>query len=217
MDASCRRFDDAIEFTALRCQERAGHVVGVFGGKLGAHGGNIFARFFGSLDLVTEQNVDRTLTTHNRDFGGWPSQVDVGSELFRAHNDVSTAVSLASDDGDQRNGCLGVCIEQLGTASNHASPLLVGARQVARNVDEGEDRNREGVAEANETRGLLAGVNVQCSCHCARLVGDDANACAVDASKTNQDVRSEQWLNLEKLVVINNRLDDGVHVVRLVW
>jgi len=43
---------------------------------------------------------------------------------------------------------------------DNAAELLLGARQEARHVDEGDDRDVEGVAEAHEARALAGAVDV---------------------------------------------------------
>ena len=212
----CGWLDDAIELSALGSQERAGHVVGVLVGELGANCRDVFSGSLGSLDLVAVKNVDRALATHNGDLGSRPCEVDVGTELLRAHNDVRATVGLTRDNRDERNGGLGVCVEQLCATANNTAPLLVGAGEVAGNVDDGQNRNRERVAEANEAARLFTGLNVEGSGHLAGLVGDDTDGTAFNARKTNDDVRREQWLNLEEVLVVNDVLDDLVHVVRLV-
>ena len=49
-----------------------------------------------------------------------------------------------------------------------------------------------------------------------RLVGDDADRAALDPAEAADDVRREQRLHLEEVAVVDDVLDDRVHVVRLV-
>ena len=60
------------------------------------------------------------------------------------------------------------------------------------------------------------GVDVEGAGELHRLVGDDADRAALDAAEADDDVRREQRLHLEELAVVDDVLDDGVHVVGLV-
>ncbi len=62
------------------------------------------------------------------------------------------------------------------------------ARQEARHVDEGQDRDLEGIAEAHEARGLAAGVDVEAARQHHRLVGHHADRLALDADEAGDDV-----------------------------
>ncbi|MBG9885138.1 hypothetical protein ABE10_00765, partial [Bacillus toyonensis] len=97
-----------------------------------------------------------------------------------------------------------------------AGPLLIGAGEVARHVHQGHDRDREGVAEAHETAGLLPGLDVQCSRHLRGLVGDDPDRSPFDPAEADDDVRREQRLHLEEVPVVDDVLDHRVDVVGLV-
>jgi hypothetical protein len=107
-----------------------------------------------------------------------------------------------------------VRVDELGAAADDAVPLLVGAGQEARHVDEGQDRHVEGVAGAHEPRGLLGGVDVERAGELHRVVGHDAHRAALDPAEADDDVRGEQRLDLEELAVVERLdLDDLVHVV----
>ena len=71
------------------------------------------------------QDVDRALGAHDGDLGGRPGQVEVGAQVLGAHDVVRAAERLAGDDGDQRDGGLGVRVDQLGAAADDAVVLLV--------------------------------------------------------------------------------------------
>src|SRR5699024_12599088 len=55
------------------------------------------------------------------------SQIGVGTEVLGSHDVVGTAEGLAGDHGDQRNGRLGVCVQELGATADDAVPFLVGS------------------------------------------------------------------------------------------
>ena len=100
--------------------------------------------------------------------------------MRRVHDDVGAAVGLAQHDGDPRHGGAGVGEGQLGAVADHAAPLEVLARVEAGRVDEGEERQVEGVAERDEPRALLRGRDVERAGDRQRLVGDDADRAAAD-------------------------------------
>ena len=77
---------------------------------------------------------------------------------------------------------------------DQAAVFLVGAGQEARHVDERDDRDVEGVAEAHEARRLAAGVEVEHAGEHHRLVGDEADGAAGDAAEAGDDVARERAL-----------------------
>ena len=95
--------------------------------------------------------------------------------MLGAHDVVGAAVGLARDDGNERNSGLGVGVDELCAAANDAVPLLVGARQEAGNINQGENRDVERIAGAHESRGLFRCVDVESAGELHRLVGDDAD------------------------------------------
>ena len=69
--------------------------------------------------------------------------------------------------------------------------LLVHTRQVARQVFERYDRNIEAVAETDKAGGLVRRVAVEHAGHHQRLVCDETDRFAGDASETDHDVGCE--------------------------
>ena len=91
--------------------------------------------------------------------------------------------------------------------------LLLGSGTVAGDVDEGDHRQPEGVAEAHEAGELLRGVDVQGAGVHQRLVGDDPHRVALEAGEADHDVGSELLLDLDELAVVDDgrdHLDDVV-------
>ena len=86
--------------------------------------------------------------------GGRPGVVDVAAQVLRRHDVIGAAIGLAGDDRDLRHRRLGIGEEQLGAVLDEAAIFLRRARQEARHVDEGDDRDVEAVAEAHEARRL---------------------------------------------------------------
>ena len=74
----------------------------------------------------------------------------------------------------------------------------------------------KGVAEADESRGLEARVDVEAASEVLRLIRHDADRAAVHASEADQDVAGEVRLDLEEVPVVDDVLDDLVHVVGFV-
>ena len=116
---------------------------------------------------------------------------------FERHDVIGAAIGLAGDHGDLRHGRLGEGEQQLGAVLDQAAIFLVGARQEARHVDEGDDRDVEAVAEAHEARGLARGVDVEHAGQHHRLIGDDADGAAVDAGEAGRRccVANASWIS----------------------
>ena len=97
--------------------------------------------------------------------------------------------------------------------ADDAAVLLPRPRQVTRDVDEGEDRQVEAVAEADEARGLVGGVDVEAPREHGRLVGDDADGLAVHPGEAGDHVHAVEGLALVDLTVVDDELDDPLDVV----
>ena len=67
------------------------------------------------------EDVDGTLGAHDGDLGGRPGEVDVSAEVLGAHDVVGAAVGLAGDDGDLRDGGLGIRVDELGACLLYTS------------------------------------------------------------------------------------------------
>src|SRR5574344_1629352 len=95
--------------------------------------------------------------------------------------------------------------------------LLTCTREEARHIDETNDWNVEGIAEADETGTLARGVAVEHTSELRRLVGNDTHGTTVEAREADDDVLGMAWLHLEELAVIDCSGNDLIHVVCLVW
>ena len=210
------RVDDVVDFSALGRKERTCHAVGVFVSELSAHCVDVLAPVFRIFEFLTVQNIDGTLPTHHGYLRGWPGHVDVGPEMLRAHDNVGPAVRLARDDGDERNGCLGVGIQELRTAANDSLPLLVCSRQISGNIDERDDGEAERVTKADKSGSLLARFNVERSRHFLRLVGNNPDRLTFDAGEPHKNVGREQGVYLKEGTFIHRVFNDVAHVVGLV-
>ena len=99
---------------------------------------------------------------------------------------------------------------------DQAAVLLARAGHEAGHVDEGHQRDVEGVAEADEAGGLAAGVDVEDAGQHLRLVGDDADGLAVEAAEAGDDVLREVRGDLEEFGLVDRLQDQLLDVIGLV-
>ncbi len=164
-------------------------------------------------ELLAVQDIDGSLSAHDGNLRGRPSQVDVGAKVLGPHHVVGTAIGLAGDHRDQRNGRLRVGIDQLRPTPDDAAPLLVGPGQEARHVDKGQDRDVERIAGSHKARRLLRGGDVERAGELHRLVRDHSHGAALHPAEADQEVRGVQRLHLEELTVVEHLVDDLMHVI----
>ncbi|CAB4918863.1 unannotated protein [freshwater metagenome] len=176
---------------------------------------SLFFRCGGERLLV--QDADGRLRAHHGDLGAGPGVDRGGTKRAGVHGDVRAAIDLASDQRDAGNGGLGERVQQLRSAANDAFPFHADAWQVARYVDDHDERYTEGVAEANETGCLLGTFGVQAAAESDGVVGDHADGAATDAAETDDDAASPAALELLErrfaFDVVEQFVNDRVHVV----
>ena len=83
-------------------------------------------------------------------------------------------------------------------------------------VYEGDERDVEGITEADEASSLTRSIAVEGTRHDHRLVSDDTDALTIEASEADDDVLSPVTVYFEELTIVDDRTDDIVHVVALV-
>ncbi len=88
-----------------------------------------------------------------------------------------------------------------------------GPRQEARHVDEGQDRDLEGVAEPHEARRLARRVDVEAAGQHRRLVRHHPDRRALEPDEAGQDVLGEVRLDLEEIALVGDLQDQLLHVV----
>ena len=172
-------------------------------------------RVVGRRDLVLEDDVDRALGAHHRDLRRRPGEVHVAPDVLGAHDVVGAAVRLAGDDGDLRDRRLAVGVQELRAVLDDPAVLLVHARQEPGHVDEGDERDVEGVAGPHEPGRLDRRLDVERAREDRRLLGHDPDAPTAEAGEADEDVGGPAGLDLEEVAVVDDARDDVVHVVRL--
>ncbi len=95
--------------------------------------------------------------------------------------------------------------------------FLPHAGEEAGHIDERHQRDVERVAETNESRPLGRCVDIEGSRERRRLIPDDADRVSIESCEPDDQIRSEVLVHLIELPVVDDRLDDADHVVRLVW
>ena len=158
-------------------------------------------------------DVDRAFGTHDGDLGGRPGVVHVGADVLGGHDAIGAAVGFAGDDGDFGHRGFGERVEQLGAVLDDSAVLLLRAGQKAGDVFEGDQRNVEAVAEAHEARAFDRGVDVERAGQHRGLIGDDADGLAVEARESDDDVLRVVLVDLEEIAVVDDRVNDVLHVV----
>ena len=99
--------------------------------------------------------------------------------------------------------------------ADDAVVLLILAGQEAGNVDQRHHRDVEGIAEPDESGCLPARVDIETACLLHRLIGDDADGRAVHPGHTGDDVGGEVGLKLKEFAVVDDLVDDFLHVIGL--
>ena len=92
------------------------------------------------------------------------------------------------------------------------TPLLDGAREESRHVDEGQDRQAESAAELDESGGLHRRLRVEDATAGPRLVGDDADGSPVEPAEHREDARRVGGHELEPLTGVEHAVENPVHV-----
>ena len=169
----------------------------------------------GLLHLAPVDDVHRLARAHHRELGRRPREGQVAADRLGVHDDVGAAVGLAGDDLDARDGGLAVGVQQLGPVADDAAVLLPGAGEEARHVDEGDQRDVEGVAGADEAPCFLGRFDVEDAGQNLGLVADDADGMAVETGEAAHDVLRPVREVLVEVAVVDDGRDDLLHVVRL--
>src|SRR2546428_2189504 len=178
-----RRFDDVIEVAHPRGDVRVREPIPIFAHELLLPG----LRILRVLDLLLENDLDGAFRTHDRQLGGWPGEVEVPADVLRTHDVIRAAVRFSRYHGDLRDRGLTEGKQELRPVPDDPSVLLLDPRKETGHVDEGEERDVEAVAEADEASRLGRRVDVERSGEDLRLVPDDADGSALQAGGADPD------------------------------
>ena len=91
---------------------------------------------------------------------------------------------------------------------------LVDTGQKTRYVDEGHQRDVEGIAGPDEPRGLDRCIDVECAGEHGRLLCDDPDAATPESREPDDDVLRPAGLDLEEPAIVHDPPQDVMHVVR---
>src|SRR2546426_11038036 len=136
-------------------------------------------RIGGGGDLLAEDDVGPALRPHDTDLRRRPAHDEIRLVGAAAHHEVAGAVRLAHHHRQLGHRGLAYRIEHLGAVPDDAGALDLAADHEAGHVLEEHQRNAERVAQHDEARGLVGGVDVERAPEHHRLVGDDADGTAV--------------------------------------
>src|SRR5215467_7085291 len=201
--------DDAID-EHLRGELVDVHVLHVLLALLLHVGGSLALRQL--HDLVVVDGVDGRLRPHDGDLPLGKREGGVGLEGGAAHGVEARAIALAHDHGDLGHGGLGGGEDHLGAVTDDPRPFHLGPHHEAGDVGEIDEGDVEGVAQPDEARGLVRGVDHEDATLDLGLVGHDAHGAAADAREAGDDLLSEEPLDLEERACVDDAVDELVHV-----
>ena len=174
-------------------------------------------RLVGLSYLLPVNDVHGPFGAHHGDLSSGPRVVDVTSKTFAAHDYIGAAIRLSGQNADLGHRGLGVGEYQLGPVTDDPAVFLVGARQETGDVDKGNNRNIEGVAEAHEPCRLNRRVDVQDAGEKAGLLRDDADGTPIHPGEADHYVPCIGLVDLHELGVVDDPGDNIQHLVGLVW
>ena len=134
-------------------------------------------------DASPMDDLNRTVSTHHRQFSRRPGDVVVASNVLARHDVVSTAVGLAQDDRQFGNGGFGKGVEEFRTVADDATPFLVRSGKETGNVLKGQNRDVERVAKSDEASGFVAGIDVKAASEDLGLVRNHTDGVATEVAE----------------------------------
>src|SRR3569833_3153852 len=100
---------------------------------------------------------------------------------------------------------------------NDSAAFLLYSRQKPGDINKGQQWDVEGIAESHKPGGFVRSIDVQHTCHHAGLISHDTYRPALKTAESDDQVRRESRLYLEKVVVIDNAGNDRPHIVGDLW
>ena len=98
--------------------------------------------------------------------------------------------------------------------TDDAAVFLICSRQEARYINNVDEGNPEGIAEANEAGRLIGSIDIKTASHDTRLIGNDADRTSVQAGQTGNDIAGIHTMRFHIFTVIDDTANDLIHVVR---
>src|SRR2546426_5642471 len=175
----------------------------------------LLQRVVGSFEFLLVDDLDRLFGSHDGDLRGRPCEVEVPADVLRTHDVVGTAVRLPRDDRDLRDRRLAEGEQELRAVADDAVVFLLLPGKESGNVDEGEQGNVEAIAEPHEPRSFDRRIDVERPRLNLRLIPDDAGGSPLEASKTNDDILSPLFIDLEPRNAVDDPPGHVSHVVPL--
>jgi hypothetical protein len=96
------------------------------------------------------------------------------------------------------------------------SEFLGSPWEEAWHIGEGDDRDLERIAEADEASSFDGSIDVEAASKDLRLVGNDTNDATFNLREADDHVLGVAWHNLVEVVAVADTLDHREHVVGLV-
>ncbi len=156
---------------------------------------------------------DRRTGAHDPELGLGPGEHQVGAEVARVHRDVRAAIGLAQHDRELGDARGGERAQQSRALPNHPGALLAGAGHKTGGVDDGHEREAEGIAEAHEARRLVRPLRVEHAAEVTGLVGHDPHRPSLDPGQRGDDVAGPAREQLEQRVAVDDAVERVADVV----
>mmetsp|Transcript_13921 Transcript_13921/g.34995 ORF Transcript_13921/g.34995 Transcript_13921/m.34995 type:complete len:369 (+) Transcript_13921:383-1489(+) len=183
-------------------------------------GNHRICKFFGILFyafvhvvIAPIEYVHGALCSHYRNFCSWPCIVAVHSEVLAGHDIVGTPVRFSCDHRNFGHRGFGVRKEKLSSVPYDSSEFLFRPGQKPGNIHKGHQRYIESIAEADKSRGFVAGINVEATCQSQRVVGDHPNRVTLHPRKSRHNVLRHFRHDFKNVAVIHNLSNNILHVV----
>jgi len=114
------------------------------------------------------------------------------------------------------NGCFTIGEQQFSSMYDNPTIFLTASRKKSRNIDKCNDGDIKCIAKPDESGCFSGGIYIQYTCQKVGLVCNDSTGHPVESRKANNDVFCKILMNLQKLLIINNCIDDLFYIIGLV-
>ena len=178
-------------------------------------GGVAYARpvVLKKVRLLRKFDLCRTLGTHDCNLRRWPGKIDICAKLLASHRHMRAAIGFSKHNRNLRHGGLSICIYEFRALGYHACVLLLGSAEETRDIDKSDNRDIEGITEADKASSLARCVTIQDTCENLRLICDNADRTAIHPGKARNHVPCPALMYLKEATVISHTRDDIVHII----